>query len=876
MFTSTSVNAKLYGYLPGYETACFTGSDLRTVTNSIRQLCIDEIKVQFPDQEFPEDRVSRILSNIDKFFIRYYDRMKNVKTDKVRNLADNSKEDKNTLDSILSNLMSSDNCSLELAAYMALSQKGEPIDICTKCPWYCYHKFCMIYVNDCSEDAIIQTVQFKVAEFKYLAAALLQMANLLVTHYGVSIKDLDSHYTIFTDILTCSHIYELMNPSGESREEYLMDALNLLTAPSIPYTTDTYQKYDNLLSEVFKDVIIGKLPYAREMHNALFSSKTFREEPFDPDRDYYYSMKGTGQSRYTGERYSLQSSAFEVDIHKDDPRVQAFDSFIQYESKYKVLEPGEDGPDVCIKTIGINNPGKFKPRIIHIADNPLQDRCNWIHRRLMSMLSKLPSDCTKNQDKGRSFLQRLTREWYFQYPNTEKIGIYCTDFSNATDTVDQRFTHRVLEFVFHSSEVADFWDYVSQLDKEFVHADGRREKYCQKTGQPQGLLASFVIFALCHHFIFLMDMKEMGMENIKASDFYAVLGDDAIYNTVVAESHFFDTDDILYDQEGIRRSELEIAHFDKCQHYAAFKINFDKSESAHQWSDEAKLDFAKVTYRNGKLFSPVPFRLAMRYSLSFDDKLAVSIWRADRDDSLANKLLDLQLLQIPSEKIDEYTDLIRCGELPFLDKFYDHQDRPEQYLNRVRYALAVSLLNAGLSFTIIQDNHRSNLAYDQYDQAMNSIFTPQQRLRINMIDTDHKVMLLLYKNAEIIQTLHDIYSQNDFDDRFLTMCLASFMGDQDEEVLWMIEEISSFQRQLRMADANPNIDRKLLEESFPLMKSYRDIRKDIGIVSNNFITRGITKRPGESSYLFRKTLDLLNSLHQQLDESFDESTINND
>lgn len=874
MFTSTSVNAKLYSYLPGYEAACFTGSDLKTVTNSIRQLCIDEIKVQFLDQELPLDRINTILSNVDKFFIRYYDRMKRISESKVRNLADKSKEDKNTLDSMLSNLMSSDNCSLELAAYMALSQVGEPMDICQKCPWYCYHKFCMIYVNDCSDDAIVQNVQFNIAEYKYLATALLQMANLLVTHYGVSIRDLDSHYTIFTDILTCSHIYELMNPSGDSREEYLSDALAMLTSPSIPYTTDEYQQYDQLLTEVFRDVISGRKAYVKEMHDALFSTKYFMTEPFDNERDYYYSMKGTGQSAYTGERHSLQSSAFEVDIHKNDPRVQNFDSFIRYESKYKLVSEGEASPDVCIKTIGINNPGKFKPRIIHIADNPLQDRCNWIHRRLMAMIAKIPSDSTKNQDKGRAFLQKLTRDWYFQYPYTEKIGIYCTDFSNATDTVDQRFTHRVLEFVFNSPEVANFWDYVSQLDKEFVHADGSREVYSQQTGQPQGLLASFVIFALCHHFIFLMDMKEMGMENIKASDFYTVLGDDAVYNTVVPESRFYDTDEPLFDQEGIRRSELEIAHFDKCRAYAGFKINYDKSESAHQWSNEAKLDFAKVTYRNGRLFSPVPFRLAMRYALSFDDMLAVSIWRADRDDSLANKLLDLQLSYLPEDKVDAYRNLIRCGELPFLDRFYDRQERPEQYINRVRYALAVSLLNAGLSFTILQDNHRSNLLYDQYNKAMSTIFTAQQQLRLDMIDPNHKVMLLMYKNAEVIQTLHEIYNQNDFDDQFLTMCLASFMGDQKEEILWMIYDIASFQRSLNMAAANPNVDRKLLEENFPIMKPLRDIKKDIGIISNGFMTRGITKRPGESSYLFRKTLDLLNSLHQQLDESFDESTVN--
>jgi hypothetical protein len=870
MSTSTSVNAKLYSYLEGYETCCFTGSSCREVTDSIRQLIIDEFRINFPDSVLPMDNINKMLSNVDKFFIRYYDRMKNIKnTEKVKTLADYSKEDKNTLDSLLSQLMGTDYCPLEAVAYMAISRKGDYMDICEKCPWYTYHKFCMIYLNENSEEAIVQKVQFRVAEYKYLALALLQTANILACHLNINIRDFSKYYTIFTNILTCSHIFELMNPSGNAREEYLSSALSLLTAQPLDYNSFYYKYYDSLLTSVFRDVIIGNKPYAKEMHDAIFSSSSFLHKSFDADRDYYYSMKGTGQSGFTGEHYSLQSSAFEVDIHKNDPRVKAFDSYIHYESKYMELPNPEDNPKICIKTIGINNPGKFKPRIIHIADNPLQDRCNWVHRRLMAVLNNLPSDCTRNQDNGRSFLQDLTRQWYFQYPNEEKIGIYCTDFSNATDTLDQRFSHRILEFVFHSSEVADFWDYVSQLDKEFYHVKGH-ESYHQLTGQPQGLLGSFAAFSLGHHFLFLMDMKENGMTQIKASDYYRVLGDDAVYNTVKAEKDFI-KDILPHDRMGIERTSLEMSHFQKCESFAGFLINFDKSESVHYWSNEAKLDFAKVTYRNGKLFSPIPFRLAMRYSHSFDDKLATCIWRADRDDQLANKLMDYLISTLPDNKQEDYRNIIRCGELPFLDKFYDHRDYPSDYINRVRYALSVSMLNTGLAFTITGDSNRSNLSYDQYDQALSTIFTSQQRLRLENIDPNHKVMLLFYKNADIIQTLHEIYGETEFDDRFLCMCLASFMGDQWEDILWMIYDIASFQRQLDSAKANPNINYSDLKENFPVMRSYRDIKKDLMVISNKFITRGITKKPGESSYLFRKVFNILNSLHQQLDRSFDES-----
>lgn len=864
MTTSTSKNSKLYSFLKGYETCAFTGSELGTVVQSVHELVEDEIRVQLPDLHDERVKINSILSNIEKYFIAFYKRMRNVNNHaKVKTIAENSKYDQKILDQLVSDLMNTE-CSLSAIAFMALGQKSVPMDLCEKCPWYCRSTFCMIYLSDYIDDAIIEVYRFKQPESRYLALSIIKMAHLIVSTSSVEISRLFEVYSLFTNILTCSHIYELMNPSGETREEYLLDALNQLKAEPISYTSDDYQKYDKLLTSVFEDIQNGRGVYIRDIAYAIRKTRNSLSIPFDNDKDYYYSMKGTGQSGLTKERYSLQSSAFEVDIHKDIDCVKEFDNYIGYHSYYK---EHDGSPIISVRTLGINNPGKFKPRIIHIADNPLQDRCNWIHRRLMNLVRNIKSDCTLDHEKGRLFLKELTSDWYLS-PYEEKIGIYCTDFSNATDTIDQRFTHRVLSFIFGNDIIANFWDYVSTIDKEFSHANGKKEIYCQKTGQPQGVLASFLVFALCHHFIFLMDMKENGLENRNSFDFYTVLGDDAVYNSILPESRFIDEEFSLYDDDGIRRSEIEISHFEKCSIFAGLHINYDKSVSAHQWSHEAKLDFAKVTYRNGKLFSPVPFRLAMKYSLSFDNKLAVCIWRADRLDPKHQDLLDVCLSYLPEEVRSDYEDLIRCGELPFLYSFRDARDYSEQYIARVRYALFVSLLSAGLSFTILGDNPRSNSAFDIFDAAMDTIFTAGQQLRIDNIHPNHKVMVLMEKNAEIIQALHEIYGHNDFDDQFLSMCLASFLGDQDEELLWAIYDIAKFQRKLDLAKSNPEVTREILEENFPTVFPLIDIKRDVTHLSNLFMTRGITKRPGESSYLFRKTFDLLTSLHQQLDSSF--------
>lgn len=862
MDASTSKNQKLYGYLKGYERVCYTGQPLDIVTKSIRELIDDEMSILFTDVDLNHKDYKKIIALLERFLQRYYSRMKNVRGElAVTKLAEDSKESMRTIESIISSLMSGE-ATLECTGYLNSSPNMVPMDICEKCPWYLKDNHCLIFLYEEYDDPVIEVIKYKVSEYKYLEHAILLMAHYLVAKLGVSIDSLMKYYTIFTNMSTIGHIFELMNPSGEARQVYLDKALDMLKANPIAHDTPEYQEYDRLLTSVFEDIKEGKKNYIKDIRDALNASKHFVITDYDYEKDVYLSMKGTGQNRYTKERFSLQSSAFEVDIHLNDPRVVRFDEFIKFQSYYIRPEDCEDLPDYVIRTIGINNPGKYKTRIIHIADNPLQDRCNWIHRRLMAILKHMKTDCTVCQDNGRSFLRSLTGTWYFADPN-QKIGVYCTDFSNATDTLDQRFSHRVLEFVFQSAEVADFWDYVSQLEKGFFNADGSVEVYSQKRGQPQGLLASFAAFALCHHFLFLMTMKENGLENCRAENFYRVLGDDSVYNTIYPEKIFLDPDEEFRDSEGNMRSYMELTHFNKCSIYAGFEINYDKSESAHHWSPEAKLDFAKVTYRNGKLFSPLPFRLAMRYSLSFDDKLATCIWRADRGDELKLRQLELVLDKLPEEDRPLYSDLIKCGELPYLKEFDDNIPRDSVWIQQVRYSSIITMLTSGLAFTLVKDNHIANSDYDEFIAAMNTIFTYSQQMRLDNISPHHKVMRLLEKNASILTTLHEIYQEDDLDDRFLSMCLASFMGDQEEDVLWMIYSIADFQKQLQLALANQNITYNQLMDYFPLIES-KTLKSDVQSVSNLFMTRGITKRPGQAAFMFRQVINCLNSLQQSL------------
>jgi hypothetical protein len=885
MNASTS-KKKLYGYLKGYEIACFTGDPLSKVTDSVSQLLCDELEVKFPNLDISAHaKVRSTIASVTKFLTSFYRRMKDLKDAKaVVQLCEKSKESLEILDSIVSRLVSNDNCHLEAAAI--LTNNTEPRDFCSsECPWYLSDKICILFAYEelSAEESILLQDKFRVSEYKYLGLALIQLANFLCTDCGVSPSSLGNYYTLFTDITTAGHVYELMNYSGNERLKYMLEEKEILEGQNRFYGTKEWHYWNNILTEVFNDIKKGRRRYVREISKALRQTQTFLCSKYDTERDYYYSLKGTGQSKYTGEHCSLVSSAFELDPHQFDERVKRFDECVGYQSHYKILPLSDEAWKdlICVKVIAINNPSKPKPRIIHIADNPLQDRCNWIHRRLMNLLRHLECDCTFDQGKGRGFLKSLTEQWYLESNVDNKIGIYCTDFSSATDYLDQTFSRRVIEFVFNSPVVADFWDYVSTIPKKMILPDNSSVWIHQTNGQPQGMLGSFPMLALCHYFLFLVDLKAHEMEDYLERDYFRVLGDDATFNTIVPERYFLDPDEDIRvsDEDTTNRSLLELDHFRVCTELAGLKINYSKSLSAHSWSDEAKLDFAKVTYRNGKLFSPIPFRLAMSYSNSFDDKLATLIWRADRGEPDVQKLLDHILTKyVPEEQQELYSNTIRSGIFPFLDSLFVDQDYPEDFVKIMSYAACISCLTGSLAFTLTPDIDRDLTDYDQYDRTMATVFSPGQILRLDKIDPNHKVMELLVKNEEIIKLLHTIYGETDFDDQFMSLCVSSLFKEELEDSYWLIYELASFKRKLASLMENPNsVNGDWVRDNLPTITSYRDTRSNIRRIADGLslfsVTRGNTKSPRNGVYLFRKAFDFYRDVSSQLYSRTESSVI---
>lgn len=852
----TAGNDKLYGYLPGYEQCCFTGSPKKEVVASFNELLTNECLVLSKQGKMTSTPVSKITGLVDRFLTAYYRRMANCRNSaKCAELAELSKKDSVSLSNLLSAIMTGATREIGTIAICPVKsgQVAGIIDICNdKCPYYLNHKFCILYdfIDTEDGDTDYRFINFHLSEYKYLAHAMVTLSSHLVRVDGISVNDLISYHMLFEFLITMGKIFELMNPAGEVRQKYLDDAEEMLTSEPLNVYDENYQHYDSILHEVFEDIKAGKKSYIRDMRDAIDKCGEFLHSKFDPKFDYYTSLKGTAQSKYTGIKESLISSCLEVDVNKDN--YSEYDEHIGYISYYPSRDPEFQGEIPTTRTILINNPGKFKPRIIHIGDNPTQDRCAYIHRRLKRLLHFLPEDSTEHQERGRSFLKRQTAEWFLEQDKLQKRGIYCFDFSNATDTLDQHFQHEVLEFIFDPI-VANFWDKVSQNDKYIQVVNGGYKLYHQTCGQPQGLLGSFDAFALAHHFIFLMDMKLLGLEEHSAREFYSILGDDSVCTSIVPEYEYFLPDNRQVDSEGIQRSEIELVHFGICESFAGFKVNYDKSDSTHWDSGEAKLDFAKVTYRNGSLFTPIPFRLAMNYSSGQDAKLAVAIWRGDRHDPYAKDYMDLIL-----ESCDPIVrDIVKSGTIPYLDQFKDESIKyNSSWLARLRYATAVTHLSMALSFSIVNDRKRDVASFDIFEETMRLMFRRKVRNQINNVDPNHKIFMIMEENAEIIQLMHNIYDQDSLDDKYLTLA-CSTLGEEflQGDLFDCLYDLGTVRKTLILAKTNPEID---LSQVFPDFNM--EMSRKLVQFSEKLMTRGIAKRPREKVSVLKGEISILSQL----------------
>lgn len=217
-------------------------------------------------------------------------------------------------------------------------------------------------------------------------------------------------------IIEIARLYNETNPDDIRWHEQEMNTYSLLTQEP---TNIADPDLDDVFGDVMSDILEGNLPYIREISRAIRSNRRYLDSPFN-DNDYYYSFR-SDPAVIKGFKYkqSLFKSTVEV-----DPLVGcAFDVSTDYKSHYnKTVPDGYYAP--WVSTIHIPNPGKYKTRAIHLALSPIQDRCCYIHNRILAVLNSMESDCTKDHDKGRNFAKLISSPRYRESRNYSSVLAY--------------------------------------------------------------------------------------------------------------------------------------------------------------------------------------------------------------------------------------------------------------------------------------------------------------------------------------------------------------------------------------------------------------------------------------------------------------------
>lgn len=622
----------------------------------------------------------------------------------------------------------------------------------------------------------------------------------IVSSFDISEEEYEQNKEKIAQILllpvSLGQVYEHMNPTPEVMEEYGIDLLSQLRQES----TEPSEEFWQLFNQVVNDINKPKRNSNRYVHDIIDAKAAFNHSSdlMFKDCDYYLTAKAsTSNVTIDGKKRkfnSLFSSILEEDPIRDFLTVKAYDNLIGYQSGYLM---NYDLPDhiQCttdmVITQMIPNPGKYKPRCIHKGCNAVQDRCKFLHRIFANFLNQIESCCMNNHYRGVQFLKRVTIPSYrLKFQN----NVFVSDFTNATDTMNQEFQCKVIE-VFFNKTYAEFWKFVSELPKKFQHPiDHQLESYTQMTGQPQGLLASFDAFSLAHIFLVCMLMKKFNLEQRELKETLAIVGDDSVISY---------PKECEIDVEGITFYEF---HSWLCKEVNLIKNDSKTGKSffdqSGQYSHEV-LDFAKISIKDGVFITPIPFGLASGYSIKpGSTDLQLILWLNSKGltyKQLAYKKLLHAYCKQPNQLMAA-TSVLSSGEIPFLKGFEDNElySSIDSSIRGVSlYAFYLNQLEHTFLASILSGNQEDLLKSEDFlDRSLNSLqkdfieFDKDVKDILPLLSPKHKYNIMLEKNMQLAMDLQDVLNCKGRDENLFT-----FMA-----VLVNEDYSSLFQDMLRIQD----------------------------------------------------------------------------
>nr|AWY10969.1 RNA-dependent RNA polymerase [Sclerotinia sclerotiorum mitovirus 7-A] len=171
-----------------------------------------------------------------------------------------------------------------------------------------------------------------------------------------------------------------------------------------------------------------------------------------------------------------------------------------------------------------------KARVVAITNWWLQLCLNPLHRKLFSILKKIPTDGTFDQIAP---AQRLVeRALSDKELGKDPVAFHCFDLTAATDRLPVDIQCDILSHYGFPGEVwRDLLDISWYVPEHF-----KRIKY--SVGQPMGAYSSWGMLAMTHHVIVQEAAARSGF--VGFFDDYAVLGDDIVIRNDQVSSHYTD------------------------------------------------------------------------------------------------------------------------------------------------------------------------------------------------------------------------------------------------------------------------------------------------------------------------------------------------
>lgn len=176
-----------------------------------------------------------------------------------------------------------------------------------------------------------------------------------------------------------------------------------------------------------------------------------------------------------------------------------------------------------------------KTRVVALGDILSQSLLKVVHQRCNLILRRLKQDGTFDQDQARNYIKKMSKD---------NVFLASIDLTAATDRFPALFQMWVLIYLRILTPLQAVAWYLVTTCRTFVYFDKNNAKYVRySVGQPMGLLSSWPVMALTHHFLVRLAYTASGTSPKNFN--YRVLGDDLTLRGEEAAKTYLDLIDCL-------------------------------------------------------------------------------------------------------------------------------------------------------------------------------------------------------------------------------------------------------------------------------------------------------------------------------------------